>query len=209
MKPVSGQNSAAIAGSPALPVLLSVKSPNAKREIQITDFKTDKLVYEYLPANFIISVKNSGNIHVSPAGDIFIDSMFTDEVGIVSANKGRGNILPDSVRAFTASWDDGFITRVPKEENGKTVTDDKGNTVYTTKYDFEKANKFRFGKYTANLVLVYDNGERDVPIEAQVSFWIIPWKILLVVLLIVLLVLFGLRAIVLSVIGGAKKLKGK
>lgn len=209
MKPASGRSGAAIAGSPALPVLLSVKSPNAKREVQVVDFKTDQLVYEYLPANFLITVKNTGNVHVAPAGDIFIDSMFSNEVGIIAANKGRGNVLPDASRIFTTSWNDGFITRGPKMENEKEVKDDKGNTVYGTNYDFEKANKFRIGKYTANLVLVYDNGERDVPIEAQVSFWVIPWKIILGVLIVVVLALFGLRNVVLSGISGAKKLRGK
>jgi hypothetical protein len=25
--------------------------------------------------------------------------------------------------------------------------------------------------------MVYDNGQRDVPIEATVSFWVIPWRV--------------------------------
>lgn len=194
MKNAQGESGATIAGSPALPVLLSVKSENAKREIQITDFKTDKLFYEELPANFIVTIKNTGNIHVAPAGDIFIDSMVNKEIGIIHANRGRGNILPNSTRSFTTAWDDGFISRVPKVDKNGPVTDDNGNPVYTTKYDFTKADKFRIGKYTANLVVVYNDGERDVPVEAQVSFWIIPWKILLVALLICIFILFGIKS---------------
>jgi hypothetical protein len=34
------------------------------------------------------------------------------------------------------------------------------------------------GKYTAHMLLVYDNGERDIPIEAAVSFWIVPWRLI-------------------------------
>ncbi len=26
--------------------------------------------------------------------------------------------------------------------------------------------------------MVYDNGERDVPVESTVSFWVIPWRFL-------------------------------
>jgi hypothetical protein len=176
----------AIAGSTALPVLMEVKSPNAKREVQIVDFKTDKLFYEYLPTEFRIIVKNTGNVHIAPSGDIFIDSLWNKEVGLVSANKGRGNILPDSQRTYVSAWDDGLIVRVPKQENGVSVQDN-GKTIYETKFDIEKPiSKFRFGRYTANLILVYDNGERDIPLEAQVSFWVIPWRLFLVVFTIIL-----------------------
>jgi hypothetical protein len=35
-------------------------------------------------------------------------------------------------------------------------------------------------------VLVYDNGQRDVPMEAYVSFWIIPWRLIIYALLLIL-----------------------
>lgn len=184
----------ALSGAGALPVLLEVKSPNAKREIQILDFKTDKLFYEYLPAQFIIKVKNTGNVHVAPAGDIFIDSLWNREVAVISSNKGRGNILPNATRDYTSVWDDGFGVKTLKVEADQPVLNDKGEKEYFVKYDFTKANKFRFGKYSANLILVYDNGERDIPLEAQVSFWIIPWKILGVGFVVMLLALVGLRS---------------
>jgi hypothetical protein len=177
----SGQG-AAITGAPALPVLLYVKSPNAKMELQVADFKTDKVFYEYLPTEFIVTVKNSGNVHVAPAGNIFIDSMFDKEIAVLSANKGRGNVLPQSEREYRVSWDDAMILRVPKVENGQRVEKD-GKPVYTTEYNLDKPlSTFRFGKYTANLLLVYDAGDRDVPIEAQVSFWVIPVRLILTVL---------------------------
>lgn len=184
---------AAITGAPALPVLLNVKSPNAKRELQIVDFKTNKMMYEYLPATFTVTLKNTGNIHVVPVGDIFIDGNGKKNLSILQVNTGKGNILPNSTRAFTASWADGFAIRVPKTtEDGRTQVDDKGHTEYQVKYDFQKADKFRMGKYTANLLMVYDNGERDVPIEAQISFWVIPWKILAIGGIVVILAVLGL-----------------
>ncbi len=196
----------AIAGSPALPVLLLVKSPNAKREVQIVDFKTDKVFYEYLPTEFTVSVKNTGNVHIAPSGDIFIDSLWNKEVGIISANKGRGNILPDSTRDYVATWDDGFAVKTVKTKDGKEIVNDKGEKQYSVKYDFTKVNKFRIGRYSANLILVYDNGERDIPLEAQVSFWVIPWKILGIGLIIALLALIGLRSALMSIY---RKIKGK
>src|SRR6185295_2961070 len=160
IKKTQGQG-AVISGSTALPVLLDVKSPNAKREVQLLSFKTDKLFYEYLPVQFQVSFKNTGNIHVSPIGDIFIDSLFNQEVGVLKVNEGHGNILPNGERTFSASWRDGFAVRSVKTEDGVAVKDDKGNDVYETHYDFSKANLFRFGRYSANVLMVYDNGERD------------------------------------------------
>ena len=168
-----------ISGSTAVPVLLDVKSPNAKREVQIVSLNADGLFHEHLPIDFNIVFKNTGNVHTAPVGNIFIDSLFNKEVGVLGVNEGRGNILPGGNRTYTAKWDDGFAVKVIKTKDGVPLKDSKGNSVYETKFDFSKANLFRFGRYTANVLMVYDNGERDIPIEAKVSFWVIPWKIFL------------------------------
>ncbi len=196
-----GQPGAVVAGAPAVLTLLEVRTPNAKREIQVVDFTTDKLVYEYLPANFIIKVKNSGNIHTAPVGNIFIDQGDNMDIAVFPINEARGNVLPNTARSFMSSWTDGFAVRVPKEEDGRVVKDSEGKTVYTTKWDFTKADKFRFGKYTANLLLVYDNGERDVPVEAQVSFWVIPWKIIGVGVVVFLFIFAGVVSVFRSLRG--------
>lgn len=188
-----GKIGATIAGAPAISLLLSVRSPNAKRELQLVDFTTDKLVYEELPVEFRVRVKNTGNIHIIPFGDIFIDWGSQESIGGVQINPGRGNILPGSERTYRANWEDGFMVRVLKRENGKDVEDKNGNKVYETKWDFAKVNKLRIGKYTANLLFVYDNGERDVPLEAKVSFWVIPWKILAAVLVLIFFILVGIK----------------
>lgn len=194
-----GESGTAITASVAISILLNVNSPNAKREIQILDFTTDSLFYEYLPTKFNIRVKNTGNIHVVPFGEIFIDSTFNKEIAVLPTNKGFGNVLPGIERVFTSIWDDAFAVRVPKDVNGVVEKNDKGEIVYEAKFDFSKANLFRFGHYTANLIMVYDNGERDIPIEATVSFWVIPWKIVGVGLIVLALVLIGLRSMILPI----------
>lgn len=186
---------ASIAGGTAVLSLLEVRSDNVTRELQIEDFKPSKLFYEYLPAQLEVTVKNSGNIHVIPVGDIFIDSMTNKEVSASPVNSGRGNVLPQSTRTFTVEFNDGFAVRVPKlDDDGNPIRDRNGNIKYTTKFDFSKMDKFRIGKYEATVILVYDNGERDVPIQATVSFWVIPWKIIGGGLIILVLILLGLRS---------------
>lgn len=178
---------AAITAAASVPILLNVRSDNAKREIKILDFKTSKLFYEYLPTEFQLEVENSGNVHVSPVGDIFIDSMFEKETAVLPLNSARGNILPGGKRVFSVNWDDGMVTRAQKMKDGQPVKNSKGENEYETKFDFDKPlSTFRIGKYTAHVLAVYDNGERDIPLEATVSFWVIPWKLILGVIGVIL-----------------------
>lgn len=198
----------ALSGAPAISVLLDVRSLNAKRELQLTDFKTDSFIYEQLPIEFEVVVKNSGNIHLVPTGDIFIDQGQTKDIAIIHANGSRGNVLPQSQRTYTASWDDGFLVRTAKvNSDGTFVHNSRGEKVYYTKWDLSKADRFRFGKYTANLLLVYDNGERDIPLEAHVSFWVIPWKILAGAGVVAVLILLGLRNLAGNVISGLANIR--
>lgn len=175
----AGKRQTVIKGSAAASVLLDVRSPNARRELELVDFSTDRAFYEYFPISFKAVVKSKGNIHIVPVGDIFIDWGGKKEIVSIPFNPGRGNVLPQTQRNFTETWDDAFIVRVPKMENDKQVKDKKGNLVYTTHWDFTKANKLRIGRYTAHLLMIYDNGQRDIPVEASVSFWVVPWKLLL------------------------------
>ena len=45
------------------------------------------------------------------------------------------------------------------------------------------------------LVGVYNDGQRDVPIESEITFWILPWKILLGLLIVLVLVGLGIWTI--------------
>ncbi len=201
----SGQT--AVSASPVFSVILEINTPNAKRELQFLDFSTDAFIYEYLPTTFNISVKNTGNIHIVPTGNVFIDSTGDKDVAILSANPGRGNVLPKSYRTFTTSWDDAMVTRVPKMADGRQVLDKNNKIVYTTKFDIDKPlSKFRIGKYTAHLLMVYDNGQRDIPLEARLTFWVLPWKMMLGAAVIAILALMGLRS---TLVGFFRRVRGR
>ena len=171
-----GERQNLIIGSTAVMVLVEAQVPGAKRTAQLVDFSTDHRSYEFLPANFSITLHNSGNVHFVPHGDIFI-TRGKSQIADLRINTGQGNILPGTNRVFTASWSDGFPVYVDKVTDGKTVKDKQGNQVKTLQWNFSHIQKLRFGHYTAHLLMVYDNGQRDVPIEATVSFWVIPWRV--------------------------------
>lgn len=185
-----------LVGGTAVLVLLEVRVPGAKREISVAEFSVDKQFYEFLPTTFNVKLKNTGNVHVAPRGNIFIDQGNTKDIAILEVNSEKGNILPNSNRTFDTAWNDGFPLYTAKIQDGKDVLDAKGNPVYELKWDWNDASKLRFGKYTAKLLLIYDDGSRDVPIEGEVSFWVIPWRMLIALTVVAIFFFIGFRSTV-------------
>ncbi|MDQ3123888.1 MAG: hypothetical protein M3Q14_04360 [bacterium] len=184
---------ASLEGGTAVLVLLEVRVPGAKRAIELAEFKSGKGVFEFLPADFTVTLKNSGNIHLIPSGSIYI-TRGDDQIAVLEVNDARGNILPNSSRNFTAAWNEGFPSYQEVEIDGAIAKNEDGTPKKSLKWDLSQTGKLRFGKYTATALIVYDDGERDIPVEAVLTFWVIPWRILGVVLLI--LSLMGLAAFV-------------
>jgi hypothetical protein len=207
-----GQRTTKVVGATATLVLLEVRVPNAVRNIEVLDFSTPRQIYEFLPVKFSIKLKNKGNVHVIPTGNIFIDRFGeTKDVAILTVNELKGNVLPDSNRVFDSSWQDGFPVYVEKTNGDKVVITDKaGKPITQLKWDFSQVPKLRWGKYTANLLLVYDDGTHDVPIEGKLSFWVMPWRIIgggLVFLMLVLAGLFSIIKVPIGKIAGRNKVK--
>jgi len=166
-----------LVGSSAVLVLVDAQVPGAKRAAQVVSFTSDKHVYEFLPATFQVKLHNSGNVHLIAHGDIFI-SKGGKTVAKLAVNSARGNVLPGSNRVFAASWDDGFPVYVTKERGGQVLLDSQDKPVKGLRWDFSKFSKLKFGHYTAHLLMAYDNGQADVPLNAELSFWVIPWRVI-------------------------------
>jgi len=190
----TAQKANTLLGSTAVLALVNAEVQGAKREATIKSFTLSKKTYEFLPANFTIKVRNTGNIHLVPAGNIFI-SKGGKTVATLKVNSAGGNVLPQTNRIFTSEWEDGFPSYVKKEIGGQVVLDENDKSVSTLKWDFTKISKLRFGHYTAHLFLAYDNGQRDVPMEATLSFWVVPWRILGGLLMLLILTVLGLWSI--------------
>jgi len=171
-----------VSGAPAVLVLTTVRSPNVRRELQLSRFSARFPLVEFLPEHFELDIGNTGNVHIIPTGNIFIDGQGKKDLLVLSINPGNSAILPQTNRIFSVSWDDGFPSFAKVIRDEKDQKTDNGKQLYQLKWDFEKINHLRFGKYTAHLILVYDNGERDVPIESSVIFWVIPFRFILAVI---------------------------
>jgi hypothetical protein len=188
-----------IAGAPAVIALFEVESNAAFPQLQLVSFIGPKWV-EYLPATFQVEVVNSGNIHLQPFGNIFIDQGNTKDVGILTVNEKAGFVLPGGKRVFESQWSEGF----PLIE---TVRNEDGSETKNVKWDFTKANWLRMGKFSATMLLAYNDGVRDVPLEASITFWVIPWKIILGILALLLILGLGIFTIAKPVLKAFKRAK--
>ncbi|MEO6513261.1 MAG: hypothetical protein ABIR37_01120 [Candidatus Saccharimonadales bacterium] len=188
-EPKAVAGSRLLKGSVAVFTLLNVDRPGATRKLDTASLTTSRGFYEYVPATLHVKIKNTGNSIVQPYGDIYIQRGAKDlePLDTLRVNENRGYILPGTTRTLTTEWNKGF----PRYE---TTVDSNGKTSRKTIWEWSKIPDFRLGRYTAKLVAVYNDGHRDVPIMSEVSFWVIPWKILLGMLAVALLLFFGVGA---------------
>lgn len=83
-------------------------------------------LFETAPIQFVARIKNDGNIHETPTGQITVTDMFNNKIATVNVNLATSNVLPDSIRKFEQPLDSGVI-----------------------------GNKMLFGRYKAELKLAY------------------------------------------------------
>jgi len=183
-------------------ILLTVNKPGAKSQLQLVSFKPDNFVNEYLPVTFSTQIANTGNVHLRPEGNIFIRRDMQKDLGVLDINPHLGAILPGGKRLFTASWDDGFLVNEPVIQDGQVQTDTKGKPIYHLVMNWNKLTNFRIGKFTASLLVVYDDGKHDQTLEASTDFWVVPYTAIAVIvgslLILLLLIRFLLKLYVRS-----------
>lgn len=149
--------------------LILVRVSGAAKELtNLKEFSTPANFYENPPVDFLVRVENKGNVHVRPKGNITIKDTFGRKVASLDVNEKEGAVLPESIRRF-----------------------DKDNDELSW-----SPGGFTIGKYTATVLLNY--GDPAKQLTQSVSFWVVPWKILLVIgvgilILILLLILFVKR----------------
>ena len=85
-------------------VLLEV-SGEIVEQAQVAEFTAPALAAKG-PINFAVVVRNSGNVHIRPAGGIAIKGTFGGE--IVKLPLEQNNVLPKSSREFSTTWDAGW-----------------------------------------------------------------------------------------------------
>lgn len=130
--------------------------------------KDDKNVYNFLPVDFAYRFENSGNVHLKPSGFIEIRNIFGGLAASLAVNEKKSNVLPASSRTFENQWLKKLYNEPPKS--------------FWEKIKHQKEN-FALGRYVAKLNLQYG---RDGQVAlGQLSFWVLPWQLILFYLVIV------------------------
>lgn len=125
--------------SASLGALMLVRvSGQAKEGLSVEEFYVSKdgkkgTLFESAPLQFIERLRNSGNVHVQPAGQVTITDMFGKKLAVTGINQPPRNVLPASVRKFDQALDKSVI-----------------------------GNKRMFGRYTAKLDVVYGDSKQSV-----------------------------------------------
>jgi len=182
--PKTGDSGQQINGSVAVFTLINIDRPGAVRKLEVEKFTSDSGLYEYLPATFHVTFKNTGNTIVQPYGNIFVQRGANDKTPIATlpVNDSGGYILPGSDRVISSDWQDGFPVM-------QTTVQTDGSQKKSLAWDWSKLSHFRIGPYTAKLVAAYNDGQRDVPLQQELTFWVVPWRA--ISLLIVAIVIIG------------------
>lgn len=148
------------------------------RNGELLEFKTDKRLYDFTPVEFSIRYKNTGNVHDAVGGNIFIhQGDISNPVATLEVNPDGKIVLPGSIRQYFEYHNSGFI----RWDEGR------------LKFEFKEFPKLHFGRYKATLKLKhFQNGER-VTTEKEVTFWVIPWELILILIIIILAVAYYIR----------------
>lgn len=185
-------------GAVAVFCLVNIDRADAKRELSISSFKANKSQYQYLPANFTLTVKNTGNIIDQPKGTLYIQRSYGSNKPLTTMpiNTGSNYVLPGTSRDFTSEWKSGFPAYV-KGADGK----------QHLSWDWKHLSDLRFGRYVAKVVLVYNDGHRDVPLVASYTFWVIPWTLILILLVLAAILVAGFVGWGRLIVSGTKKVR--
>jgi hypothetical protein len=173
-------NAGEVAVGAKIGVLLLIRvSGDIKESAGIASYQTidGANFYSELPVGLTYRFNNQGGDRVQPKGTITIKHLFGWTSATLDANAEEGNILPNSTRKFEAWWGD------KARASGGFFSD-----------AWYQAKNFSFGKYTATLDLVY--GSKDTQASQSLSFWIIPWQLLLFVFLVLIVGFLLLRKII-------------
>lgn len=147
---------------------------DAKESMSIEQFYTSEpgkdtpaSLFESTPVDFVLRIKNSGNVHEQPVSQVLVKDMFGKDVGAVNINLDAKNVLPGSIRKFSAPLDKGTL-----------------------------GTRMLFGKYTAEITTTYGSGTNKLTVTQKIDFWVVPYRLIILIIAGLVLLFFILRAVI-------------
>ncbi len=143
-----------------MPILIKIGNEFVENA-ELLDFSTPKNFYEYPTLTFDTRIKNLGDTHITPVGEIVLTNIFNQEITRIPFNANNQSILRDNTGNYETSWNLGSF-----------LTKDKAIVL---------------GPIKANLIATYRTFQPGFsPLTSEISFWIIPWRIILLALVFII-----------------------
>lgn len=143
-----------------------------------------KKYYNALPVSFTYRFQNSGNALVKPEGEIVIKNIFGIKAKTLNANNVEGNVLPrGGIRKYEVVW----------SKNASDFKEIEGIKGFFNIAKYQWSN-FALGRFTAQLDLSFGTKEKTVE-SKKLSFWVIPWQLLLLAIIALILIFNILKKI--------------
>ncbi len=140
-----------------MPLLLQIGDEFVENA-ELLRFTSDKKTYEKINIDFLTQIKNLGDTHITPTGEIVVENIFKQEVARIPFNRNRQSLLRDNLGNYIDNWSQpGYLS---------------------------PNNALAIGPMKATLLVTYRSIQPGfATLSSEISFWIIPWKILLAILL--------------------------
>jgi hypothetical protein len=148
--------------SSGIPILVTIGDEYAE-SAEILDFYSTKKIYEKPSFTTLVTyIQNLGDTHITPKGDIVLTNIFKQEVGRIIFNDKNQSILRDNSGIYESNWD-------------------------LEKYIEE--GKIALGPITAETIILYRRNNPGFSVlNATTTFWIIPWKLIILILTVIIVV---------------------
>jgi hypothetical protein len=138
-------------------------------------------IHEYLPVVVRTKLSNDSNFVTVPSGNIFIHQ--GDEgspVATLTFNPNAGRLLPGTTRPYFNDWSDASVIYKVNQSfpgGGHLTVNPEGS------------GGFRIGRYFVTAKVRYTDLNGQVKLVTYTeTFWVIPWKLLLVLLLLIVII---------------------
>jgi hypothetical protein len=146
-----------------MPILIQIGDEFIENA-ELLSFMSDRRTYEKNDIKFLTKIKNLGNTHISPTGDIIIENIFKQEVARIPFNKNNQSLLRDNTGNYEDSW-----------QQSSYLSPNKALAI---------------GPMTAKLLFTYKSSQPGFSaLSAETTFWVIPWKIILAILGVLLVII--------------------
>jgi hypothetical protein len=152
-----------------MPILVQIGDEFVENA-ELLKFSTDKNFYEYPTLTFDTRIKNLGDTHITPVGEIVLSNIFKQEIARIPFNANNQSILRDNTGNYETLWNLGTF-----------LTKDKAIVL---------------GPIKANLVLTYRTFQPGfAPLTSEITFWILPWKIILIAVIAIIAIVVIVKVV--------------